>query len=62
MSRSRREIYLSKVGNASAHNPPPITPDPEYFFTKEWREKEAEGEKDMARGRWCFPSRVTMTL
>ena len=32
-----------------------IHPDQEYFFTKEWQEKEAEAEKDIAEGRLVGP-------
>jgi len=28
-----------------------IHPDQEYFFTKEWQEKEAEAERDIAEGK-----------
>jgi AbrB family looped-hinge helix DNA binding protein len=32
-----------------------IHPDQEYFFTKEWQEKEAEAEKDIAEGKVIGP-------
>ena len=32
-----------------------IHPDQEYFFTKEWQEKEAEADKDIAAGRVLGP-------
>ena len=32
-----------------------IHPDQEYFFTKEWQEKEAEADKDIAAGRVVGP-------
>jgi AbrB family looped-hinge helix DNA binding protein len=32
-----------------------IHPDQEYFFTKEWQEKEAEADKDIAEGRLAGP-------
>jgi antitoxin MazE len=32
-----------------------VHPDQEYFFTKEWQEKEAEAEKDIAEGKLAGP-------
>jgi AbrB family looped-hinge helix DNA binding protein len=32
-----------------------VHPDQEYFFTKEWQEKEAEAEKDIAQGKIVGP-------
>ncbi len=32
-----------------------IHPDQEYFFTKEWQEKEAEADKDIVEGRLVGP-------
>jgi AbrB family looped-hinge helix DNA binding protein len=32
-----------------------IHPDQEYFFTKEWQEKEAEAEQDIAEGKVVGP-------
>jgi AbrB family looped-hinge helix DNA binding protein len=32
-----------------------IHPDQEYFFTKEWQEKEAEADKDIVEGRVVGP-------
>jgi AbrB family looped-hinge helix DNA binding protein len=32
-----------------------IHPDQEYFFTKEWQEKEAEADKDIAEGEVVGP-------
>jgi AbrB family looped-hinge helix DNA binding protein len=32
-----------------------IHPDQEYFFTKEWQEKEAEAERDIAEGKVVGP-------
>jgi len=32
-----------------------IHPDQEYFFTKEWQEKEAEAERDIAEGKMVGP-------
>ncbi len=32
-----------------------IHPDQEYFFTKEWQEKEAEADKDIAAGKLAGP-------
>lgn len=32
-----------------------IHPDQEYFFTKEWQEKEAEAEQDIAQGKVVGP-------
>jgi AbrB family looped-hinge helix DNA binding protein len=32
-----------------------VHPDQEYFFTKEWQEKEAEAEKDIAEGKVVGP-------
>lgn len=32
-----------------------IHPDQEYFFTKEWQEKEAEADKDIAEGKVVGP-------
>jgi len=32
-----------------------IHPDQEYFFTKEWQEKEAEAEKDIVDGKVAGP-------
>ena len=32
-----------------------IHPDQEYFFTKEWQEKEAEAEKDIVGGKVAGP-------
>jgi AbrB family looped-hinge helix DNA binding protein len=32
-----------------------IHPDQEYFFTKEWQEKEAEADKDIAAGKLVGP-------
>ena len=33
-----------------------VTPDQEYFFTKEWQEKEAEADRDIAEGRLLGPA------
>jgi AbrB family looped-hinge helix DNA binding protein len=32
-----------------------VHPDQEYFFTKEWQEKEAEADKDIAAGKLAGP-------
>ena len=32
-----------------------IHPDQEYFFTKEWQEKETEADKDIAEGKVVGP-------
>ena len=32
-----------------------IHPDQEYFFTKEWQEKEAEADRDIAEGKVVGP-------
>jgi AbrB family looped-hinge helix DNA binding protein len=32
-----------------------VHPDQEYFFTKEWQEKEAEADNDIARGKLAGP-------
>jgi AbrB family looped-hinge helix DNA binding protein len=32
-----------------------VHPDQEYFFTKEWQEKEAEAEKDIVEGKVVGP-------
>ena len=32
-----------------------IHPDQEYFFTKEWQEKEAEADRDIAAGKMAGP-------
>jgi AbrB family looped-hinge helix DNA binding protein len=32
-----------------------VHPDQEYFFTREWQEKEAEAEKDIAAGKVVGP-------
>jgi AbrB family looped-hinge helix DNA binding protein len=32
-----------------------IHPDQEYFFTKEWQEKEAEADRDLAQGKVVGP-------
>ena len=32
-----------------------IHPDQEYFFTKEWQEKEAEADKDLVEGKVAGP-------
>ena len=32
-----------------------VYPDQEYFFTKEWQEKEAEAEKDIVEGKVVGP-------
>ena len=32
-----------------------VHPDQEYFFTKEWQEKEAEAEQDIAEGKVVGP-------
>ena len=32
-----------------------IHPDQEYFFTKEWQEKEAEADKDLVEGKVVGP-------
>jgi AbrB family looped-hinge helix DNA binding protein len=32
-----------------------VHPDQEYFFTKEWQEKEAEVDKDIAEGKVAGP-------
>jgi AbrB family looped-hinge helix DNA binding protein len=32
-----------------------VHPDQEYFFTKEWQEKEAEADKDIAEGKVIGP-------
>jgi AbrB family looped-hinge helix DNA binding protein len=32
-----------------------IHPDQEYFFTKEWQEKESEAEQDIAEGKMVGP-------
>ena len=32
-----------------------VHPDQEYFFTKEWQEKEAEAEQDIAEGNVVGP-------
>lgn len=32
-----------------------VHPDQEYFFTKEWQEKEGEADKDLAEGRVAGP-------
>jgi len=32
-----------------------VHPDQEYFFTKEWQEKEAEAERDIAGGKVAGP-------
>jgi len=32
-----------------------VHPDQEYFFTKEWQEKEAEAERDIAEGKVVGP-------
>jgi AbrB family looped-hinge helix DNA binding protein len=32
-----------------------VHPDQEYFFTKEWQEKETEADKDIAEGRVAGP-------
>ena len=32
-----------------------IHPDQEYFFTKEWQEKEAEADKDIVEGKVVGP-------
>ncbi len=32
-----------------------VHPDQEYFFTKEWQEKEAEAERDLSQGKVAGP-------
>ncbi len=32
-----------------------IHPDQEYFFTKEWQEKEAQADQDLAQGKVAGP-------
>ncbi len=32
-----------------------IHPDQEYFFTKEWQEKEAAADQDLAQGKVAGP-------
>ncbi len=32
-----------------------IHPDQEYFFTREWQQKEAEADRDIAQGRLAGP-------
>jgi AbrB family looped-hinge helix DNA binding protein len=32
-----------------------VHPDQEYFFTKEWQEKEAEADRDLAAGKVSGP-------
>jgi AbrB family looped-hinge helix DNA binding protein len=32
-----------------------VHPDQEYFFTKEWQQKEAEADRDIAEGRLAGP-------
>jgi antitoxin MazE len=32
-----------------------IHPDQEYFFTKEWQEKEAEADRDLTEGKVAGP-------
>lgn len=32
-----------------------VHPDQEYFFTKEWQEKEAEADKDLVEGKVAGP-------
>ncbi|MCL4500519.1 MAG: AbrB/MazE/SpoVT family DNA-binding domain-containing protein [Deltaproteobacteria bacterium] len=32
-----------------------IHPDQEYFYTKEWQEKESEADQDLAQGRVAGP-------
>ncbi len=32
-----------------------VHPDQEYFFTKEWQEKEAEADRDIAAGKVVGP-------
>ena len=32
-----------------------VHPDQEYFFTKEWQQKEAKAEKDIAEGKLAGP-------
>jgi AbrB family looped-hinge helix DNA binding protein len=32
-----------------------VHPDQEYFFTKEWQEKEAEADRDLAAGKIAGP-------
>ena len=32
-----------------------VHPDQEYFFTKEWQEKEAEADRDLAQGKVAGP-------
>jgi AbrB family looped-hinge helix DNA binding protein len=32
-----------------------VHPDQEYFFTKEWQEKEAEADRDIAEGKLVGP-------
>ena len=32
-----------------------IHPDQEYFFTKEWQEKEAEADRDLVEGKVAGP-------
>ena len=36
-----------------------IHPDQEYFFTKEWQEKEAEADRDLAEGKVAGPFETT---
>jgi AbrB family looped-hinge helix DNA binding protein len=36
-----------------------IHPDQEYFFTKEWQEKEAEADKDLIEGKVVGPFKNT---
>jgi len=36
-----------------------IHPDQEYFFTKEWQEKEAEADKDLVEGKVVGPFKNT---
>jgi AbrB family looped-hinge helix DNA binding protein len=36
-----------------------IHPDQEYFFTKEWQEKEAEADREIAAGKMVGPFETT---
>ncbi len=39
-----------------------ITPDQEYFYTKEWQGAEAEADKDIAEGRVSGPFKTADEL